>query len=136
MQNGPTLQFQINGATFVPPTVPVLLQILSGAQSAQDLLPAGSVYSLPSNSVIELSLPAGAAGGPHPFHLHGVSTISVFISRRLLIPQYQHVFSVVKPAGVTTPNYVNPVQRDVVSIGAAGDNVTIRFEVWIPFTIK
>jgi len=24
-------------------------------------------------------------------------------------------------------NYVNPVQRDVVSTGSAGDNVTIRF---------
>ena len=72
------------------PTVPVLLQILSGAQSATDLLPAGSVYVLPPNSVVELSMPAGAAGGPvrvlwanmrilltpgclqHPFHLHGV----------------------------------------------------------------
>ncbi|OBZ73752.1 Laccase-1 [Grifola frondosa] len=31
--------FFINGQNFVPPTVPVLLQILSGAQSVQDLLP-------------------------------------------------------------------------------------------------
>ncbi|PSR82561.1 hypothetical protein PHLCEN_2v5994 [Hermanssonia centrifuga] len=108
--DGATLKFQINGVTFVPPTVPVLLQILSGAQTAQDLLPAGSVYSLPSASSIELSLPAGAAGGPHPFHLHG------------------HAFSVVRSAGSDTYNYVNPVRRDVVSIGNAGDNVTIRFE--------
>ncbi|KAF7798560.1 hypothetical protein EIP86_009782 [Pleurotus ostreatoroseus] len=74
-QDGPSLKFQINGVTFVPPTVPVLLQILSGAQTAQDLLPSGSVYPLPSNSTIELSLPAGPVGGPHPFHLHGVSPI-------------------------------------------------------------
>ena len=67
--------FFINNSTFVPPTVPVLLQIISGAQSAQDLLPAGSVYELPRGASIELNLPAtsSAPGAPHPFHLHGVS---------------------------------------------------------------
>lgn len=62
------LNFTINGDSFVPPTVPVLLQILSGAQLATDLLPSGSVYVLPPNSVIELSMPAGAAGGPVRFN--------------------------------------------------------------------
>lgn len=56
--------FYIDGVTFKPPSVPVLLQILSGAQLATDLLPSGSVYVLPSNSVIELSIPAGVLGGP------------------------------------------------------------------------
>nr|AAB63444.1 phenoloxidase [Trametes sp. I-62] len=106
--------FFINGASFVPPTVPVLLQILSGAQSAQDLLPSGSVYVLPSNASIEISFPATAAapGVPHPFHLHG------------------HTFAVVRSAGSTEYNYDNPIFRDVVSTGtpAAGDNVTIRFQ--------
>ncbi|OCH84564.1 laccase 2 [Obba rivulosa] len=103
--------FTINGATFVPPTVPVLLQILSGAQSATDLLPSGSVFTLPSNSTVQVTLAAGTvAGGPHPFHLHG------------------HTFSVVRSAGSDTYNYDNPVQRDTVSIGADGDNVTIRFD--------
>ncbi|KAF5340497.1 hypothetical protein D9758_014548 [Tetrapyrgos nigripes] len=102
-------QFAVNGATFIPPTVPVLLQILSGAQSANDLLPAGSVYNLPLNSTVELSLPAGAVGGPHPIHLHG------------------HTFDVVRSAGSSTYNYVNPPRRDVVSIGNTGDNVTIKF---------
>lgn len=60
----------INGKAYQSPTVPVLLQIMSGAQSAANLLPAGSVYTLPGNSVIQLSLPAGVAGGPHPFHLY------------------------------------------------------------------
>ena len=63
----------INGQAYKSPTVPVLLQIMSGAQSAASLLPSGSVYTLPGNSVVQLSLPAGVAGGPHPFHLHGVS---------------------------------------------------------------
>ncbi|THU99584.1 laccase lcc5 [Dendrothele bispora CBS 962.96] len=101
--------FEINGVEFVPPTVPVLLQILSGQQNANDLLPTGSVYNLPLNSSIEISMPAGVVGGPHPFHLHG------------------HVFDVVRSAGSSTYNFVNPPRRDTVSVGATGDNVTIRF---------
>ncbi|KXN92880.1 Laccase-1, partial [Leucoagaricus sp. SymC.cos] len=99
-------QFTINDAVFAPPTVPVLLQILSGAREASDLLPSGSVYTVPANSVIELSI----AGGTHPFHLHG------------------HTFDVVRSAGNSTANFVNPVRRDTVSTGSAtSDNVTVRF---------
>ncbi|KAI8985653.1 hypothetical protein BD414DRAFT_417045 [Trametes punicea] len=101
--------FFINGTTYVSPTVPVLLQILNGTYSAQQLLPKGSVYTLPRNATVELRMPAGVIGGPHPFHLHG------------------HTFSVVRSAGQTTPNYVNPVKRDTVSIGSQGDQVTVRF---------
>ena len=39
----------------------------------------------------------------------------------------QHAFSVVRTAGSSHYNYVNPVRRDVVNIGELGDNVTIRF---------
>lgn len=56
--------YSINGATFISPTVPVLLQILSGARSAQDLLPSGSVYPLPPNKVIEISIPGGSNDSP------------------------------------------------------------------------
>nr|AYR00602.1 laccase B [Lenzites betulinus] len=105
--------FFINNATFTPPTVPVLLQILSGAHTAQELLPPGSVYTLPGHSSIEITMPATslAPGAPHPFHLHG------------------HAFAVVRSAGSTEYNYNDPIFRDVVSTGtpAAGDNVTIRF---------
>nr|BAU94249.1 laccase [Pholiota microspora] len=104
------LDFTVNNATFIPPSVPVLLQIMSGAMTAADLLPAGSVYVLPPNKVIEISLPGGSVGSPHPIHLHG------------------HTFSVVRSAGSSVYNYVDPVQRDVVSIGVAGDNTTIRFQ--------
>ena len=48
--------------TFKPPPVPVLLQVLSGTQAA-NLMPAGSVYPLPLNKVIEVSLPGGVIGG-------------------------------------------------------------------------
>jgi iron transport multicopper oxidase len=91
-----TFTFKMNGVTFVPPTVPVLLQILSRTRNAQDLLPKGSVYSLPRNKVIEISLPGTGLnqGGPvgtriyvisvelltlcskHPFHLHGVRLLT------------------------------------------------------------
>nr|ACL93462.1 Lac1 [Cerrena unicolor]AEQ35306.1 laccase [Cerrena unicolor] len=102
-------KFAINGASFVPPSVPVLLQILSGTTNAQDLLPSGSVFELPLGKTVELTLAAGVLGGPHPFHLHG------------------HNFHVVRSAGQDTPNYDDPIVRDVVNTGAMGDNVTIRF---------
>jgi iron transport multicopper oxidase len=38
-----------------------------------------------------------------------------------------HAFSVVRSAGNASYNFVNPVVRDVVSIGNMGDDVTIRF---------
>ncbi len=58
-------RFFINNASFLPPSVPVLLQILSGNHAAQDLLPNGSVYALPLNKVIEINLQGGnAVGGP------------------------------------------------------------------------
>ncbi|KAJ7738957.1 laccase 1 [Mycena metata] len=92
-------KFAINGAEFDPPTVPVLLRILSGAQTAADLLPAGSIYSLPPNKVIEISIPGGTIGAPHPFHLHG------------------HNFHVIRSAGNSSYNFINPVR----------DNTTFRF---------
>jgi iron transport multicopper oxidase len=58
------LLFTVNNATFVPPSVPVLLQIMSGAMTATDLLPSGSVYVLPPNKVIEISMPGGSVGSP------------------------------------------------------------------------
>lgn len=56
--------FEVNGVTFTPPSVPVLLQVLSGVSAAADVLPSGSVYSLPSNSVIEINIPGGTPGAP------------------------------------------------------------------------
>jgi hypothetical protein len=63
-QNAAITNFSVNGFVFVPPTVPVLLQILSGAKKASDLLPAGSVYGLDPNKSVELTIPAGVIGGP------------------------------------------------------------------------
>ncbi|KAH9971059.1 laccase [Russula compacta] len=105
-----TLDFTVNNFSYASPSVPVLLQILSGVTNASDLLPQGSIYGLESNKSVEISIPGGAAGGPHPLHLHG------------------HDFHVVRSAGNSTYNYRDPVIRDVVSIGnSTNDNVTIRF---------
>ncbi|KAL0580549.1 laccase, multicopper oxidase, benzenediol:oxygen oxidorectuctase [Marasmius crinis-equi] len=102
-------RFTLNGKTFDPPTVPVLLQILSGAQTADNLLPEGMVFPLPKDATVELSFTGGLLGIEHPMHLHG------------------HSFDVVRVAGSSTYNYANPIRRDVVSLGSASDNVTIRF---------
>lgn len=102
-------RFLINGYTYTPPSTPILMQILNGKLDASDLTPTGSVYTLPPNKTIELSIPGGQPEGPHPFHLHG------------------HTFSVVRSAGSDVYNYANPVRRDTTSNGVSGDNVTIRF---------
>ncbi|RDX40997.1 laccase [Lentinus brumalis] len=110
--NTTDMLFYANGVSYVSPNTTILLQILTGAPGAMDLMPAGSIHYLPPNKSIEITMPAlplADPGHPHPFHLHG------------------HSFSVVRSAGQTTPNYVNPVRRDTVSIGNDGDNVTIRF---------
>ncbi|KAG1740357.1 laccase [Suillus lakei] len=104
--------FYVNNATFNPPTVPVLLQILSGAQDPSQLLPNGSVIVLEANKVVELTLSITGLGGPHPIHLHG------------------HSFDVIQSAGTagnSTLNYANPVRRDVVSAGSAGQQMVIRW---------
>ncbi|ETW84966.1 laccase [Heterobasidion irregulare TC 32-1] len=102
--------FTVNGTSFEAPSVPVLLQIMSGAKQPSDLLPKGSIYGLEPNKSVELVIPGGVLGGPHPVHLHG------------------HSFSVVRSAGSDSYNWDNPVRRDVVSIGSQDtDRTTIRF---------
>ncbi|KAF4563820.1 laccase [Pleurotus pulmonarius] len=100
-------KFTINGVSYVNPTAPVLLQILSGAMDATSLLPAGSVYVLPPNKVIEVSIPGLEIGGPVRSLVYFKLSTSC--------------------AGSSTYNFANPVRRDVVSTGTTGDNVTIRF---------
>ncbi|TFK70714.1 Cu-oxidase-domain-containing protein [Pluteus cervinus] len=108
--NNDTHRFEVNNKTFTPPTAPVLLQILSGRKKPEDLMPEGSLFVLPRGKTVEVTIPGGSPGSPHPFHLHG------------------HTFDVVRSAGSESYNYVNPPRRDVVSTGFQGDNVTIRFK--------
>ena len=63
--NGKGTGFLVNNATFSAPPMPVLLQILSGAKKAAELLPKRDVIILPRDKVVELSIPAmHAPGGP------------------------------------------------------------------------
>ncbi|EKM79228.1 hypothetical protein AGABI1DRAFT_74090 [Agaricus bisporus var. burnettii JB137-S8] len=105
-----TSRFSINGVVYKTPTVPVLLQILSGARNAHDLLPKGSVYTVERNKTIQINVPSGLLGGPHPFHLHG------------------HNFNVIRSANTGKYDFDNPVVRDTVEIGnTPGDFVSLRF---------
>ncbi|KAK1231182.1 laccase, multicopper oxidase, benzenediol:oxygen oxidorectuctase [Marasmius sp. AFHP31] len=97
--------FDINGISYLSPTVPVLLQILSGAAEPEDFLPSEQIFFLPPNKTIEISIPGT---GAHPFHLHG------------------HNFDVVRVSNSTVVNYVNPPRRDVMPVN--GGNMTFRFK--------
>jgi hypothetical protein len=55
--------FTVNNVTYEAPSVPVLLQILNGA-NVSELVPAGSIYGLEANKSVEVSIPGGAPGGP------------------------------------------------------------------------
>ena len=56
-------RFFVNGVSYDAPTVPVLLQILNGA-NVSELVPAGSIYGLQANKSVELTIPASAIAGP------------------------------------------------------------------------
>ncbi|KAF8624728.1 hypothetical protein AX17_007059 [Amanita inopinata Kibby_2008] len=105
----PMGEFTVNGYTYKPPTLPVLLQILSGKVNPHTILPNGTVFTLPRNKLVEISIPGDSPLSPHPFHLHG------------------HQFAVTRSAGSKKINTWNPPLRDVVNAGNAGDNVTFRF---------
>ncbi|KIY47813.1 laccase [Fistulina hepatica ATCC 64428] len=99
----------INGYAYTSPTVPVLLQALSGTTNVGNLLPEGSIYNIQSGQVVQLTIPGGYITLEHPFHLHG------------------HTFSVIKAAYSDEVNYVNPPRRDTVNAGPIDDYAIIRF---------
>ncbi|KAJ7820957.1 laccase [Mycena leptocephala] len=96
--------FDINGISYLSPSLPVLLQLLSGASKPSDFLPSEQLLLLPPNSIVDIAIPGV---GDHPFHLHG------------------HNFDVILGTDATVPNFVNPPRRDVINI--SGGNTTFRF---------
>jgi len=96
--------WEVNGISWIPPTVPALLQILSGAKDPSDFIPTEQLFVLPRNAIVEVNIPGA---GAHPFHLHG------------------HAFDVIQSANSAQRNFVNAIKRDVVAIN--GGNVTVRF---------
>ncbi|KIY47812.1 laccase [Fistulina hepatica ATCC 64428] len=101
----------VNGYAYTSPTVPVLLQALSGTTNVGNLLPEGSIYNIQSGQVVQVTIPGGYLTLEHPFHLHG------------------HTFSVIKSAYSDVVNYVNPPRRDTVNSGETDDYAIIRFTV-------
>ncbi|KAJ7229285.1 laccase 1 [Mycena rebaudengoi] len=102
-------RYSVNGASYIPPKTPILLQMLAGVLEP---MPIGSVYRTPSDKVVEITITGGVSGARIPFHLHG------------------HNFHVIKLAGNDTFNFNNPVVRDVVVTGSGTsptDSVVIRF---------
>lgn len=69
-------KFSINGNIYTPPSVPILLQIMSGARHPRDFFPPGEVLTVERFKTVQINFPSGLIGGPHPFHLHGVSLLS------------------------------------------------------------
>lgn len=109
-----TSRFAANGVSFQSPTVPVLLQILSGAQSAQSMLTEGGVYTLPPNKVIEISMPGGVNGGP-------VSSLPVgngLFSYALLSCSILSIFTA----------YVYPTSRRVSKLTSLSSIPSLSFE--------
>jgi hypothetical protein len=120
-----TERYLINNVTFQPPLFLYCFKFLSGARKASELLPNGSLFTLPPNKVVELSIPPGRGPGtpvspipsllspavPHvsfchlaplassrcKFKLHEMSTTL------LTFPSAQHSFDVVRSAGVPSP---------------------------------
>ncbi|KAJ7615925.1 laccase [Roridomyces roridus] len=91
--------FDINGVSYVSPTLPVLLQLLSGAAQPTDFLPSEQVIVLPTNSIVDISIPGAG--------VHG------------------HNFDVILESNAVDFNFVNPPRRDVTPIN--GGNTTFRF---------
>lgn len=64
-KNMTDFNFLINGAQYMPPSIPILLQILSGAVSPWQIEPRGSVYTLPKDRLVEITFsPKDSPGRP------------------------------------------------------------------------
>jgi len=71
--------FTVNGQHFVTPNIPVLLQILSRTRTPQDLLPAGSLYALQRDKIVELTIPGGSIGFPVSLALSHTQAHSILL---------------------------------------------------------
>ncbi|KAJ7062590.1 laccase 17 [Mycena amicta] len=98
--------WEINGISYVSPTLPTLLEIINGATNDSDFSTTEHTFVLKHNEVVELRIKGSDHGITHPFHLHG------------------HAFDIVQSTAGPT-NYVNPPRRDVIGVDSGG--VVIRF---------
>jgi len=54
-------------------------------------------------------------------------TRNIFIGAQVRLGEAPYSSNLVRSAGNSSYNYDNPILRDVVNMGALGDEVTIRF---------
>ncbi|KAG9308070.1 laccase [Chiua virens] len=77
-KNMSDFNFLINGAQYTPPTIPILLQILSGAVSPWQVEPRSSVYTLPKDQIIEITFSAKDSPGRPDEHIRNLSSTAPF----------------------------------------------------------
>ncbi|KAK1225881.1 laccase, multicopper oxidase, benzenediol:oxygen oxidorectuctase [Marasmius sp. AFHP31] len=115
-------KFAFNGALYESPSLPVLLQVLSGAREPGSLLSEGSVYELPANSTIKVSFTGRVTrdsniqsicmGMPSMSFGSQEAMNTTKTTRYLILSSYKPFLSLIS---------------DVVNSGKGGDNVTFRF---------
>ncbi|KAK3822735.1 MAG: laccase [Benniella sp.] len=101
----------VNDVAWHPPKAPILLQVLSGASSSDDLLPKTLV--LPPSKGIEFVI-NNANSFSEPFHLHGYQFYVISSGTGQFTP------------GTSPVNTDNPPRRDTITVPANGYAV-IRF---------
>jgi iron transport multicopper oxidase len=95
-------------------------RLTSYRQTVQIAIPAGNAGAITAGAPVRLYVCSRIMKGAdshlqHPFHLHGVSTRSRVT--RVGTHHEQQSFSVVRGAGQSGYNFVNPPRRDVVNTG-------------------
>ncbi|KAJ6562302.1 laccase 16, partial [Mycena capillaripes] len=95
--------WEINGISYVPPSLPTLLKMINGGDIAANYSATEHTFILKPNEVVELRIHGSANGITHPFHLHG------------------HAFDIVQSSSGPV-NYKNPPRRDVIGVSAGADN--------------
>ncbi|KAJ4479348.1 Cu-oxidase-domain-containing protein [Lentinula aciculospora] len=100
-------QWNVNNVSYLPPSVPTLLKILDGANSASDFDVTENTFVLPANKTVQVIFPPSDDDEAHPFHLHGNN------------------FWLVKSNTTDVVNTANPIRRDVAGVGAEG--TIVRF---------
>nr|AGO04563.1 laccase 8 [Lentinula edodes] len=100
-------QWNVNNVSYLPPSVPTLVKILDGANSASDFNVTENTFVLPANKTVQVIFPPSDDDEAHPFHLHGNN------------------FWLVKSNTTDVVNTANPIRRDVAGVGAEG--TIVRF---------
>ncbi|KAF9447936.1 multicopper oxidase [Macrolepiota fuliginosa MF-IS2] len=86
--------FGTNNISYISPSIPVLLQLLSGEKWPKDLLPSEQVFIIERNKIIDVTFPVATG---HPFHLHGhtfdvmrTSGEEAFNFKKRMVPPLPH----------------------------------------------